>query len=350
MVKRLQLWWKRWTTWEFLPAWLANMPVYGFYGWFAARARHLFFFSNVNPAIPLGGALGESKFAILDLLPSEVRPVSLFVPAHRSFEAVEAGLQRSGLKYPIIAKPDVGERGFLVRKIDSREALQQHLALFPVPFILQEFLNMPLELSLLFHRFPESGKVQITSICLKEFLHVRGDGRRTVAELMADDVRAGQQLKRFRHEHADLLAHVPADGESLLLEPIGNHCRGTKFLDGNDLLDATLQDSINRICSRLKGIHYGRFDLKCDSLDALRRGDFKVMELNGVLGEPAHVYDPRVGMWRAYGEFYRHWRLLYQLHRAQSQQGVHPTPHREGIRLVQNYFRYKKQFQNPRAV
>lgn len=338
-------WLSKWTTWEYLPWWISNVPMYGFWLWFAARARHLAFFSNVNPAIPLGGAMGESKHDILQLLPREILPKTLLVSGGESFENVALALEKSGIDYPLIAKPDVGERGFLVKKIAAPEELKAHLERFPVSFILQEFLTLPVEMTVLFHRFPADGKFGITSVCVKEFLSVRGDGVSTVRQLMQQYPRAVFQLERFGKEFPDVLDQIPGAGQTLLLEPIGNHCRGTKFLNGNHLIDKDLLETFEHICSRIPGILYGRFDLKCTSEEALRRGEFKVMELNGVFGEPAHVYDPSFGMWRAYRDFYRHWRLLFDLHGAQRRQGIHPTPHGEAWQIIRNYFRYKRELE-----
>lgn len=337
-------WLTKWTAWEYLPWWLANVPVYGFWLWFAARARHLVFFSNVNPAIPLGGAMGESKHDILKLVPPDILPKMVFTPKGEFFENVEVALKNEEIGYPLIVKPDVGERGFLVKKIKTPEELKNHLERFPANFIIQEFLTLPVEMTVLFHRFPD-GHFGITSVCVKEFLAVRGDGIAPIRQLMQQNARATFQLRRFEQEFPELLEKIPAEGEMLLLEPIGNHCRGTKFLNGNHLIDKDLIAAFKPICERLPGVLYGRFDLKCESVEALRNGEFKVMELNGVFGEPAHVYDPSFGMWRAYRDFYRHWRLLFDLHGAQRRRGIHPTPHREAWQFVRQYFRYKKELE-----
>jgi hypothetical protein len=336
--------WAKFTTWEYLPWWLANVPVYGFWLWFALRARHLFFFSNVNPAIPLGGAVGESKRQIMNLLPPKVLPRTVLVEAGFSKEKLRDALREAGIGFPAIAKPDVGERGFLVKKTDDLGALHQHLERYPVPFIVQEWLTLPMEASVLFHRFPEGagGGFGITSVCVKAFLTVRGDGASDVRTLMAQDVRSALQLERFERECPEVLAKVPAADESLLLEPIGNHSRGTKFLNGNHLIGPALLAAFEPLCRSVEGVCYGRFDLKCASEDALLRGDVQVMEMNGVLGEPAHVYDPAFGMWRAYRDLYRHWRLLYRLHRAQLRAGVRPDSYGEAWRIARGYFLYKK--------
>ncbi len=191
----------RLTQWEYHPWWLANIPVYGFWLWFAARSRHLIFFSNVNPAIPLGGAMGESKWDILTLLPPEILPKMIPVAAGEDFEKVMAALQQAEIPFPLIAKPDVGERGFLVKKVESLEVLREYLSRWPVKFILQEFLSMPIEASVLYHVFPgEGGTFGISSVCIKEFLSVQGDGHSNIRQLMAQNARSAFQIPRFERD------------------------------------------------------------------------------------------------------------------------------------------------------
>lgn len=333
----------RYKHWEYYPWRLANIPVYAYWLWHAAKARHLFFFSNVNPAIPLGGAFGESKWDILRALPPAIVPKMILVHSGDSFEEVTERLCRAGIEFPLIAKPDVGERGFLVKKIERKEALHDHLSRWPVRFILQEFLELPVEASVLYHfAGSSSSSFSITSVCVKVFLTVNGDGSSTIRELMSREFRALLQLPRFERDFPELLDKVPSAGEEVLLEPVGNHARGTKFLNGNHLIGEEMLRSFEPICSQITGVRYARFDLKCASLKALQRGEFKVMELNGVLGEPAHIYDPSHGMLRAYRDLWRHWRIIYRLHCEQKRLGFQPTRHKEAWRMMREYFRYKK--------
>lgn len=333
----------RLTQWEYHPWWLANIPVYGFWLWFATRARHLIFFSNVNPGIPLGGAMGESKWDILALLPPEIVPKAILVEPGAAFAEVLTSLDEAGIGFPLIAKPDVGERGFLVKKVENPEQLREYLSRWPVKFILQEFLATPMEASVLFHVFPgDNGAFGISSVCIKEFLSVRGDGRSSVRQLMSQQARSSFQIPRFERDFPEVLEKVPKSGEVILLEPIGNHARGTKFLNGNVHITPEMLAAFEPYCRRIPGVQYARFDLKCDSVEALQRGEFKVMELNGILGEPAHIYDPSHGMWRAYRDLYWHWRLLFRLHRAQKERGILPDSVRKSLRFAQDYFQYKK--------
>lgn len=288
--------------------------------------------------------MGESKWDILQLLPPEVVPKTIVAEAGEDFEKVLVALERAAIGFPMIAKPDVGERGFLVKKMENPEELRQHLLRWPVRFVLQEFLTLPVEASVLYHAFPgDGGKFGITSVCLKEFLSVRGDGVSSIRELMAKNARSAFQLPRFEHDFPNVLEKIPAAGEVMLLEPIGNHSRGTKFLNGNHLISPAMLAAFEPICRQISGVQYARFDLKCASAEALQHGEFKVMELNGILGEPAHIYDPVHGMFRAYRDLWQHWSLLFRLHREQQKKGILPTPHSEAWRFVRGYFRYKKQ-------
>lgn len=333
---------KKWLFWEYWPGWLAMPPVIAIYIWFALRARHLVFFSNVNPKIPLGGVFGESKRAILDLIPEEYVPKTVFLEAGISRERVLSILEAANLHFPLMVKPDIGERGFLIKKVEDEQALYAHLERYSLDFLVQEFLKEPMEATVLYYRFPD-GRFGITSVCIKEFMSVTGDGVSSVEELMARDFRALLQIDRFKKDAPAMLTRVPAPGEKVLLEPVGNHARGTKFVNGAPWITEQMVNRFHAICQRIDGVLYGRFDLKITSMEALQRGEFKAMELNGITSDPAHVYDPDHGMWRAYRDYYRHWRIIYRLHKAQSRAGVLPTTHRDALRFFRNYFRYKRE-------
>ncbi|MEL6636259.1 MAG: hypothetical protein AAFR05_05895, partial [Bacteroidota bacterium] len=272
----------KWTQWEYYPVYIANIPTVLFWLYFALRARALFYFSTVNPVIETGGVMGESKINILRRLPARAIPRTVLVgPADRAWSRLRARLAAAGIDYPLVAKPDVGERGFLVEKIDDPVALQQYLARVSVDFIVQDFVDYPLEISVLYYRMPGAENGKITSVCIKKTLRVRGDGRSTIEDLMRAYPRARFQLARFRQQRADLLRRVPAAGEEVELEPIGNHSRGTTFLNGNAHIDAALHRVFDDLSREMAGIHYGRFDLKCASIEALREGrDFRVLEFN----------------------------------------------------------------------
>ncbi len=320
--------------------WLANAPVVFIWLWFALRARHLFFFSAANPAIETGGVLGESKINILKRLPAAVVPKTVFVEAGTCTDKILHTMKSAGLSWPVIAKPNIGERGFMVSKLRSEEELQAYLAAAPPDFLLQAYIDAPLELAVMHHRMPDTGAGRVTSICIKKTLSVTGDGQSTVRALMMDDLRSRLQVERFEREQPELLSMVPEKGRVLELEPIGNHCRGTKFLNGNHLIDEDIHAVFNRIAAQMEGIHYGRFDLRCRDVGALRKGQFWVMEYNGVAAEPAHIYDPEMPVPEKYRTIYRHWRIIYHIYKAQRARGIRPMSLKEAIAAVKNYRAY----------
>src|SRR5438045_1630113 len=59
---------RRWTHWEFWPAWLFYIPVALYYFWLAVRYRNLSLPTAANPGMATGGFVGESKLEILDEL------------------------------------------------------------------------------------------------------------------------------------------------------------------------------------------------------------------------------------------------------------------------------------------
>ena len=70
------------------------------------------------------------------------------------------------------------------------------------------------------------------------------------------------------------------------------------------------------------------------ALRPFRRGEFTVIELNGVAAEPTHIYDPAVSLWSAYKSLYRHWSEAFRIGDTNRQLGHEPTPLRELVRAV----------------
>lgn len=291
----------------------------------------------------MGGLYGESKSSILKILPQELIPKTIYVnPAH-SDEEVIAMAQNQGIHFPLIAKPDKGERGFKVEKIRNPEELRQYREEVRTQLIIQEFIDYPEEVAILYYRFPDAQQGEITSITLKEYLSVTGDGKSTVRELMENYPRARIQLDTFEQKHPALLEKIPPLGEKWELNPIGNHCRGTTFLDGTHLVDPQLLDTFDQISHQLEGIYFGRYDIKCQSFDSLREGkDFCILELNGLKSEPTHIYQPGFSIWEAYGILFRQWKTIYKLAVANHRLGVPYTTIKEGIRKFSARNQYMK--------
>ena len=322
---------------------IANIPTVFFWLYFGIRSRSLFFFSVVNPVIETGGVLGESKINILNRIPKEAIPTTIFFEHQTPLSSILDAIHQNNISFPLIAKPNVGERGFLVEKIYDEKQLALYLKKITVDFIIQDFISYPLEVSVLYHRMPSDKEGKITSICVKKTLEVIGDGNSTIGSLMENYPRARFQLERFKKDFPELILQVPAKGEKIELEPIGNHSRGTTFLNGNIHINKKMEKVFDNLALKMEGIYYGRFDMKCESVELLQEGKaFKILEFNGIASEPAHIYDPSYSVLQAYKDIFSHWKIIYKISKAQRQKGVKPMTIKEAYQSVKTYFQYMK--------
>lgn len=310
---------------EYWPWYLIYLPVLPLLLWHAVRRGSLVFFTNVNPAIDMGGFFGEHKSRIQALLPEGSFPITMTVLPGTPPEAVVRRMADASLRLPLIVKPDVGERGDGVIRADSMDQLLAVLATAHRTLLLQELVDHPGEYGLMFAKDPRSRRTELLSITGKRFLAVEGDGTRTVEQLLGDTYRGRNQVVRLRSYKQEMLARVPAPGEELVVEPIGNHCRGTMFLDARHLTTPALCNAVDELLAGAEGINYGRLDVRARTADELRAGRFTVLELNGVTSEPGHIYDPSFSIFQCWSELLRHVRHIPRIARQLEQQGHRPS-------------------------
>lgn len=278
--------------WEHWPTALFYVPVlpYAFYQ--AIKVKSLTFFLNVNPSIKNSGDGTDSKYETLQLLPKKHYPKSVIVPISTHFNKVKEQLNKAAISYPLIAKPDLGFRGLLVKKIDSENDLEVYLKKNnSIAILIQEFISYKKECGIFYYRLPHETKGHITSITLKKFLTVVGDGASTLSALILADKRAFLYYKLLQNIHKENMWSIPKKGEKITLTVIGNHSKGTEFINGNHLISKELENTIDQLSKQMKGWYYGRLDIKYDTLEKLIDGHFKVLEINGILAEPTHIYD-----------------------------------------------------------
>lgn len=313
---------------EYWPAWAFYTPVFLLWPFFALRAKSLLFFTVANPCIPHGGSFGESKASILGLLHPK------FIPASVSVHSVDD--LNKNFSFPVVAKPDIGERGDNVKLIHTKEELEAYFHDLKRPFIVQEYLASQFEAGVMVYRDPKTRMLYISSIATKEFLKVRGDGVSNLKTLMHKTPRSRFQWERLKNELNP--EKILRKNEEMLLEPIGNHCRGTAFINSNKLVTPALVSALDEALSPVKEFYFGRFDLKADSAEHLSRGDtIKIMELNGAFSEPGHIYDPNEKLWKAWKDLISHWMILSKVCRENYQRGYRPTSFLEFAGLYMNY-------------
>jgi hypothetical protein len=308
---------------EFWPTWLIYLPIIPYGLWLALKARSLTFFTAANPLMYLGGLIGESKSAILKAIPTEYLPHSIYIDKQSRSEEVIAKMQVASLHFPIVIKPNIGERGTGVAKIYNNEELEAYLNQHTAPAIVQSFSTYPIELGILYYHFPNGQHSGITSIVSKVFLSVVGDGETILETLIRNEKRAQLRLDYLLNKFNSRLREVLPANETLVLEPIGNHCRGTQFHNANHLINPALVKVFDTIANQIDGFYIGRFDIKVNSLAELNEGKaIHIMELNGVTSEPAHIYDPNESLVSNYKALFLHWKLVYQIAEQNHQSGI----------------------------
>src|SRR5205823_5037379 len=129
------------------------------------RRRSLTLFTAANPGIPSGGFVGESKAAILSSLNRVpdflLLPVKL--PADAQIARVNELMVAHKLSYPIVLKPDVGERGKGVMIARNDDDLQSYLKKVDSNTIVQKYVA-GLEFGIFYYRYPGEAKGRIFSI------------------------------------------------------------------------------------------------------------------------------------------------------------------------------------------
>jgi hypothetical protein len=330
--------------WEYWPFNVVYAPIYPYWIWLMIKSRSAFFFNTSNPLIKNGGFLLESKKEIYDLIPQEYYPATLFFSTGTAPNEVLDAVKKKGLTFPLIAKPDIGMRGMMVKKIDSVAALDHYVHHASVNFLVQDFIPYENEVGIFYYRFPNEKKGKISGIVGKEFLTVTGDGVATVEQLLQKDKRFILQLTVLRETHTEVLKSVLKKNEQHLLVPYGNHSRGSKFLDITDLADEKLLNTIDRICQEVPEFYFGRMDIRYNSWEELQEGkNFSIIELNGAGSEPTHMYDPRHSIFFAWKEIIRHWNILFKISQMNHQQQQLPYMlFSNGIKMLKENTAYVK--------
>ncbi len=325
---------------EFWPWYLFFLPLVPLYLFLLLKTRRLLYFTVVNPSIKMGGVFGESKIEILNNIPSQFKPKTIFIPYNNGFDVNLL----DNLNYPIILKPDVGERGNGVKLCHSKNEAENAIANECVSQIAQEYVSYDLELGILYFRLPGSNSSGITSLTQKGFLNVIGDGKKSVENLLDEKVRGQLQLPRLKRERPNLLSSIPSKDEKILIEPRGNHCLGTEFINANHRINPQLVKVFDKITEDYNGFYFGRFDLKVASWESLYNGEtIKIFEANGVTSEPGHIYDSNFTLFKAYKDVAKQMILVSKIARLNIKRGVKTTPLLSFLKVIYNHFWNKPQ-------
>ena len=339
-MTKFKLFYHKLTHWEYWPYQVLYFPVYFQYLYYVIRTQSFFFFNASNPTIKNGGFFMESKKEIYDLIPQEYYPKTIIVTPDESLETILQKLTSENINFPLIAKPDIGLRGTAVKKIHTTEELITYHKKAKFNILFQELIPYENEIGLFYVKLPnQSGK--ITGIVSKEFMIITGNGKNTILELLNQDIRYVFQIKALEKEYNDKLNTVLKDRETINLVPYGNHCRGTKFVDASHEITPRMVESFNTICNQIDGFHFGRMDIMYNSYEDLAKGkNFQIVEINGAISEPTHMYDPKHTLLFGWKELTRHFHYMYLISKHNHKNGAKYLTFKQGVQEFKNHHKH----------
>lgn len=335
-IRRVVYYLTHWEVWHWFAKYIIIGPAWV---WFCIKARSPWFFTPSNPGIKFGGFLGETKSEIYNKLPPGSYPRSIYIDPKQSLPDIESAIVASGLRYPIAAKPDVGQMGLMFRKIESRMQLRQYHSVMTSKYIIQEFIDYPTEVSVFYYRMPGSQRGKISGFIRKELMEVIGDGTSTLKQLIENYPRAQFRLEELFSKHENKLNQVVLKYDRVVLSEALNLSRGGRLINLNHEIDDQLIDIFDKF-SHQTNFLYGRYDIKCRSVEDLKQGkNFSILEFNGCGGEAHHVYSG-YSFIRACWILIQHWNILYKISRQNQLNGVQPWSYNEGLEFIQNARKY----------
>jgi len=309
-----------WELWNFYVLYAPISPVWF---WYCLRSWSMWFFSSSNPTITFGGFEGEGKKEMYDQLPSHLVPRTIYIMHDLTYQEVIKKIKEAGFTYPFIVKPDVGMKGMLFRKIESEEQLIRYHERIPVEYIVQDLVELPVEVSVFYYRYPDQQKGIVSGFIHKELLQVKGNGISTLKELIQQHPRARFRMEEMEHRHGHRFNRVIPGDETFYLSYAGNHNRGAHFTNLHKEIDGSLHKIFDELSHYTDKFFYGRYDIKTTSIEDLKQGkNFLILEFNGCGAEPNHIYDCGMSIWRAYGVILTHWKALYRISRYNHKNGV----------------------------
>lgn len=312
--KHLKFSYKKWLYFEFWPAWLFYLPMIPIYLFLSIRYRSLIAPFLARPESKNGGMVGESKWDFLSHLSSGA-PYALkaiLIQPQTPWADVQQALSLAALNFPLVAKPDVGQRGFGVRFLQNEAELLEYLKHSRFAVILQQRSRFNREAGIFYVRHPGRKSGDIISITDKEFPVVTGDGISKLGDLILRDTRAQVIAPTYFQRFESQLDDVIGKEHVIRLVECGNHAQGAIFINGKSLNSEDLRTKIDEIAKGIPSFYFGRFDVRYESSELLKTGqNFEIVEVNGASAEATHIWDRQTTLWDAYKSLFHQWDLLF---------------------------------------
>lgn len=257
-------------------------------------------------------------------------------------QKVQELMTENSLIFPVAVKPNVGMMGLMFRKIDTLDELILYHKTMTVTYIIQELITYPIELSVFYYRYPADEKGHITGFVRKEALEVTGDGILTLQQLMKGlESRPGFKSGEWEIKHRSRLQQVIPKGEIFKLAWVANLSRGGTIVNIEDQKDDKLLRVFDALSHFSGQLFYGRYDIKCTSVEDLKAGNnFSILEFNGTGAEPHHMYGNGNNLLQAFKIIIFHWKVMFHIARYHHKKGIAFKTLQEGMHFTKTSNRH----------
>jgi hypothetical protein len=317
------------------------LPVVLYALWLGIRNRGLTTFTAANPAIEAGGFVGESKAAILrglaDAGDAVRRGRSSPHPSRRTcgWPPCDGWRDEHALSLPIVLKPDAGQRGSGVAIAKSWDEIEDYLGRAGYDVVAQAYVP-GVEFGVFYVRRPSASRGTIFAITEKELPVVSGDGHRTLEDLILSDP-APCRWRSSTSTSSTPPRRDPGERPARAARRAGHALPGCVFLRRHPCVDAGARGRRRSRQPHVRRLLFRPLRRPFESVEALRAGAFKVLELNGVTSEATSIYDARNGLLKAYKMLFAQWRLAFEIGAENRARGATPTRLIDLIKLTAHY-------------
>jgi hypothetical protein len=141
------------------------------------------------------------------------------------------------------------------------------------------------------------------------------------------------------------LDQVPQEGELIRLSFIGSLRVGGLYRNASHLITPELTDRFDKIARSMPEFYFGRFDVRFESTEKLMKGEgLNIIEINGAGAEAIQAWDPNVGLFTLYREFFRSYKLLFRIGNVNRARGFKPMPLRAFLKAIRHQNRLISQY------
>lgn len=281
--------------WQRMPSLIFYLPYIPYIFFLAIRYRispiRILF---INPAFLFGGAFTYSKIYRLNLFKA-VTDIVTSIPCNKgNVSQTLRKLTKRNIAFPLLIKPDNGLMSKGVSKVDDRESLEYILRHSPIDYIIQPYINEPLEFSILYYRIPGNEMGDILDICERQLPSVIGDGVSNIYQLIIQNkMYSEKEIHKFFKK--EILTYIPTINEKKTLLVAANSKMGAKFLSANHLKTSKLVKYFNTLANEVDGFYYGKIDLKVKSIeDFIECNNLHIIEINGSVSEINSLFDSNI--------------------------------------------------------